>query len=564
MRKYQQLFLVIVSCVSVGILLMYKTENRRLRDIVRVINFFGQNDAIVLRQRPAGPPYDTVSLNDYVHPMAVWQRLGGDGYHGYSAFWSRNELTKSGEAIALVVGRTGVPLNFLCYLNYEKSGFGNEMDDNYATKIGKFRFQRLEIDDTTNNLTMYLFFCKLKSSQQIALSKERQHPVSVTFSASGKNGVFDLTSLPLRMIRPLSQEADHVDRQWMTVCVDLVDYNFVQNISIEETISAHQTSSSALPFDSDLMQFFAHHYFLGVRDFILYNGDRLPSAFVAQIMQRLDIRLHLLPYNFPFNVGRKLPQNNVNPNVNLSSTKGTTFSSTLDSTSSFDRPSYLLRKWLLETDCRLRTANRARFTLLLDSHEFFYPNTNLDDKTSVLRLLRQKMSSSLLDNETKNNNNNSKENNKDNSSSKQITADSESNRHYYRLKTLSICRNMGQDKNKSPKTLDSNKINGIPLLMDNYLYDPEMSAEQMAVVLYPSLTEDAIWSDNLNLFKTNRYKNIDKVENTQQLSTSLVFVHRYVDCLHIGKDGLHDARNSIRIDQIDFLQQIRAQIENIL
>lgn len=41
MRKYQQLLLLLVSIISVTVLLIYKSENNRLKYVLEVVNFFG-------------------------------------------------------------------------------------------------------------------------------------------------------------------------------------------------------------------------------------------------------------------------------------------------------------------------------------------------------------------------------------------------------------------------------------------------------------------------------------------------------------------------------------------
>lgn len=38
MRKYQQLILILISIISVSVLIIYKTENRRLKYVLEVVS----------------------------------------------------------------------------------------------------------------------------------------------------------------------------------------------------------------------------------------------------------------------------------------------------------------------------------------------------------------------------------------------------------------------------------------------------------------------------------------------------------------------------------------------
>ncbi|KAI9582581.1 hypothetical protein GQX74_011798 [Glossina fuscipes] len=149
MHKYQQLLLLIISCISVGILLMNKTENNRLKDVLHVINFFGRKDA-------ASP------LRQYQQLIS----LSGQHFHTYAAYWKRYELVGGGEAVIIVVGRRGAILNFKCSVNYEANKLSK----------GKFRFQRLtkEEKEGLSEYTRYRFYC--------GIAKDFGRPKSVMFT----------------------------------------------------------------------------------------------------------------------------------------------------------------------------------------------------------------------------------------------------------------------------------------------------------------------------------------------------------------------------------------------
>lgn len=89
MRKYQQLALLLISCFSVGILMMYKTENNRLKYVLKYVNFFGRNDAAVLRRLQNGTENEDghqLLKTAFSKPLPVWQLIG-DSFHAYSAYW---------------------------------------------------------------------------------------------------------------------------------------------------------------------------------------------------------------------------------------------------------------------------------------------------------------------------------------------------------------------------------------------------------------------------------------------------------------------------------------------
>ena len=70
MRKYQQLALLIISAFSVGILLLYKNENQRLKDVLHVVNIFGRTDEAVLKRLENSTNDDETP---HMGPMPVWQ-----------------------------------------------------------------------------------------------------------------------------------------------------------------------------------------------------------------------------------------------------------------------------------------------------------------------------------------------------------------------------------------------------------------------------------------------------------------------------------------------------------
>ncbi|SPP75698.1 uncharacterized protein LOC117578602 [Drosophila guanche] len=267
MRKYQQLVLLLISCLSVGILLMYKTENNRLKYVLKYVNFFGRSDVAVLRRLENGTKEDLPQLALW-RPMPVWQVIG-DSFHAYSAYWMRKELVAGGEAHVLVVGKQGAVVDFRCSLAVGGT----------RTVQGKFRFQldgkESVVNDFSTNFTSYHFFCQV--------SRDFGQPESVSFT--------DITSikspvkLRLQHLKRASAKAATVPaRLPATVCVDLVGFNMTSRFGRNENA---------------LIQFFLTHQALGIEHFLVYNFDELPEN-IIRVLDRTNIHLYGLPFNFPF------------------------------------------------------------------------------------------------------------------------------------------------------------------------------------------------------------------------------------------------------------------------
>ncbi|KAH8275606.1 hypothetical protein KR026_011372 [Drosophila bipectinata] len=438
MRKYQQLVLLVISCLSVGILLMYKTENNRLKYVLKYVNFFGRNDAAVLRRLENGTKDDLPQAAMW-RPLPVWQMIG-DSFHAYSAFWMRNELVAGGEAHVLVVGKKGAVVDFRCSLDLL----------NGRSVQGKFRFQRDSseptVDDKFSNFTSYHFFCQV--------SRDFGQPGSVSFTdiTSTKSPV----KLRLRNLKPTTQKKEskvstNPSRLPATICVDLVGFN---------------TTSRFARNENAMLQFFLFHQALGIDHFLVYNYDDL-SEEVIRVLDRTNIHLYGLPFNFPFR-----------------QTNGTVSR---------------IRQLILN-DCLLRNVNHAGFTLLLQPNEVFYPNSRFaadGTKGSVQQQLRHFASETTR----------------------------------FELATMAVC--YGENEKFLP---------------DNSQYDPERRAPYKMLL------------NRLELPPSQLLASTGEVE----LSLSTAFVHRYVDCDHVGRDGLHDWRNGVRQDFMEHINGLRNEVHLLI
>lgn len=107
MRKYQQLFLVLLSVISVSVLIVYKSENERLNHVLNVVNFFGQRDSINLVKIEHFSNF----TYKFDYPLPSWTNLESN-FHVYSGFWTKNDLIAGGEALAIVVSNLHATVQF--------------------------------------------------------------------------------------------------------------------------------------------------------------------------------------------------------------------------------------------------------------------------------------------------------------------------------------------------------------------------------------------------------------------------------------------------------------------
>lgn len=265
MRKYQQLLLVIISITSVAILLMYKSENNRLRYVLEVVNFFGRSDAAVLDRLENNTKADYGY--DFSSPLPVWQYIG-DNFHTYSSFWEKKELTPGGTAISIVVGARGALVNFKCGIRYKEG----------KVISGKFAFvivdtPRPQNEQYPDQFTVYKFLCKITRDFGVA---ENVILISTKIKAEYE--------LSLRHIK----NKEIKERAEMNVCVNMVAYN-----------SSNTAALSEFSTKTNVMQFFLFHQTIGVDNFLVYNADAL-SGHTRKLLSQAGVHINFFPYNFPF------------------------------------------------------------------------------------------------------------------------------------------------------------------------------------------------------------------------------------------------------------------------
>lgn len=268
MRKYQQLALVLVSISCIAILLVYKSENNRLKYVLEVVNIFGRSDTASLIRIDNSSRYRAVPY-DFDSPLPVWQRLGNDVYV-YSAYWQKNDLEVGGTVVSLVVGLEQSIVNFKCQVQHG----GKDV------VTGKFFFSRMEnptgsvAQPNGEVFVIYKFLCKVK--------RDFGQPTEVIFTDAA-NSI--KRYIPLRVIESKSVP----QKMTMTACVDLNNY-----LELEDEFRK----------PSAVLQYFLHHQIIGVDDFIVYNSNAFDSL-TTSILYNHGIKINLLPYNFPFDLANK-------------------------------------------------------------------------------------------------------------------------------------------------------------------------------------------------------------------------------------------------------------------
>uniref|UniRef100_W8BSX1 Glycosyltransferase family 92 protein n=1 Tax=Ceratitis capitata TaxID=7213 RepID=W8BSX1_CERCA len=428
MRKYQQLLLVLISCISIVVLLTYKSENSRLKDVLTAVHFFSRKDVEELRLITNFTASNEVNI-DFNRPLPVWQRIA-DSFYAYASFYQRNELMSSGgEILTLVTGKVGAVVNFRCKALYKD---GRQIQ-------GKFRFQHLnqENNKSDDEFKNYIFYCRLKSYSEI--------PYSIVYTDLSVAETNMEHKLRLRYIT--KNQENNAPQTQMTICLDLINFNM--------------SSSFAYNY-AYMLEFFLHHFVIGVNQFIVYNGDELSEDLLRRLRKEKDIHVQSLPFNFPF------------------ANNGTSTSS--------------LRE-IITTDCLLRSIQRTKYALLLEPNEFFIPNTKLSNDNSVVYSL--------------------------NSHNTIETA--------FELKTYAVCTD-----------------HKIILLTNNSFHDPEF-----------------VNSHKINIFRPVVPVS-STISNTVNLSPSLGFAHKYIDCLHVGKDGLHPWQNTMREDFMNNLNMYRREVDKLI
>ena len=265
MKKYYQLALVIISCVSVVTLLFYRHEYNRLRYVLEVLNFFGKpgvqqttfttNDCI-----PQNATFQPKKVLSFAEPLPAWQRLS-NAHFVYSAFWEVTEGDARVRAISVDFGN-GVP-NFGCSFWFE---------DREESLPGHFSFSKLEtkeINLSKSKIAGYYLICRAKDATSV--------PYGVTF--------YKTDIVPSKAFIPVYYA------------------NEIPVLSNSTAICITASPSPGLS-KSTIAEFLSYHHLVGVTDYIIYDGG-LPNTVLStlrgsSVQDVLGLSVSVLPWNFPF------------------------------------------------------------------------------------------------------------------------------------------------------------------------------------------------------------------------------------------------------------------------
>lgn len=347
MRKYQQLFLVTISVLSIVTLLLYRSENGRLKYVLDVVNFFGQQtDRLSDTNEPSF---------EFTTPFPIWQRIG-KGFHAYAAFWhadrsGNNGGSGAGEVITIVAGLQHAIVSFRCDVT---SGGG-------ISHPGHFGFNREELpvelptvakeSRSGDEYIVYKFICRFKeltAPQRITftdLTTKQSHSIGVRDFATAKGTEHRATNNT--RTTTASSTSSSNGRQRLVACVNLV--------SPLTTGPQRYFNNNDDTADNHLLEYFFHHQVIGVDEFIVYdNRDRITLQIKRRLAQH-SVRVSYLPFNFPFAVANGA-----------------------------DDPKL---RHILQLDCELRTLNISHWFIVAQPNEVLYVDEFLYAANSTLTSL---------------------------------------------------------------------------------------------------------------------------------------------------------------------------------
>ncbi|XP_050432436.1 uncharacterized protein LOC126840617 [Adelges cooleyi] len=223
MRKYQQLFLVIISFVSIFSLLTYRYEYMKLLNVLEVLNFFGYPTDGLANCTILNETFyaDLENDNRFAKPPVTWTKI--DQYFAYSAFWSNEDKM----AFITMLGPKTAFSGFDCRIWFR-------LADHYISSPGSFSYDILP-NVHNNDFHQYKVLCK---PSDVPLDTT---PYGILLGRENSLKLF----VPLR-----TQDEARRDNDNLVICV-APDY-------------------SGVP-DTDLVEFIAYHILLGIRHFIIYD-----------------------------------------------------------------------------------------------------------------------------------------------------------------------------------------------------------------------------------------------------------------------------------------------------
>lgn len=281
MRKYYQLALIVICCVSVTALLVYRHEYYRLRYVLEVLNFFGKPGLSEVEF--CGPGFNATMLSEILRNTSLevrqtpplFQQID-DNFYTYSSFLRSNQkyaqLTQSypHEIDTIVVGKASVRPNFRCYMWFENSG---------NPKPGRFTFKILS--DPINDYRVYIFHC--------GITKNFGKPKGISFYMNDAN----INPLQSPINRLIQVNTKREARTSSTI-------KFVNTIDPAVCVIPNQVP---IVSRDAFIEFLVFHHLMGVKQFTIYD-----SSISEDVVKRLNLipsditqwEIQFFPLNFPF------------------------------------------------------------------------------------------------------------------------------------------------------------------------------------------------------------------------------------------------------------------------
>ncbi|VVD02987.1 unnamed protein product [Leptidea sinapis] len=281
MRKYYQLILIIVCCVSIVTLLMYRHEYYKLRYVLEVLNFFGKPGLSEIEF--CGPGFNATMLSELLRNSSMeiketpslFQEID-ENFHSYSSFlhsYEKYEHLKQTSAHVIdtiVVGKAYSTPNFRCYIWLENDS---------KPKSGRFSYKIMS--EPINNYRLYVFQC--------VTNKNFGKPIGVSFYINDYN------------VNPLHAPINRLIR--------INTKRLVRKHSNIRFVNTVVPAICVIPNDIPIVsrdafiEFLVYHHIAGVNSFTIYD-----SMISEDVIRRLNLfpadltewNIQFYPLNYPF------------------------------------------------------------------------------------------------------------------------------------------------------------------------------------------------------------------------------------------------------------------------
>ncbi|CAH0403412.1 unnamed protein product [Chilo suppressalis] len=281
MRKYYQLFLVIVCFVSIITLLIYRHEYYRLRYVLEVLNFFGKPGLSEIEF--CGPGFNATMLSEILRNSSMevretpplFQEID-ENFYSYSSFLrSYHKYEKLSQENAhnidtIVIGKANVQPNFRCNIWLENS---------LKPRSGRFNFKIISESDKAFHL--YIFQC--------SLTKNLGKPKGVSFYVNDYN--INPINAPINRVIQVNTKRKTREK---------TNIRFVNNIEPAMCVIPNQVP---IVSRDAFIEFLVYHHMMGVNFFTIYD-----SMISEDIIRRLNLlppditqwSIQFFPLNYPF------------------------------------------------------------------------------------------------------------------------------------------------------------------------------------------------------------------------------------------------------------------------